>query len=147
MFYSLTQQIIRQDLEYWALYACFRPDLNLRLVSYAQAGDATYFLHIVMNIPKYLENGHGVNIIQVSVSLKNECVDGCTELVPGFHHYIREWWEKVISHGKATGDDLHGLEKLWTTEDTEVRSILYGNFTPFPCEQGGVLLRFSGYAH
>ena len=34
MYHSLTQQIIRQDLEYWLLYACLRPDRNPRLVSY-----------------------------------------------------------------------------------------------------------------
>lgn len=97
MYYSLTQQIIRQDLSYWMLYACLRPDGNLRLISYpyyakfAVPGESTYFRHIDMYMPKYLENGHGGMIIQGSVSLDNEDENGCTELVPGFQNHIKTW--------------------------------------------------------
>lgn len=34
MGYGLTQQLIRQDLEYWMLYLALRPDRNHRLVSF-----------------------------------------------------------------------------------------------------------------
>lgn len=87
MYYSLTQQIIRQDLEYWALYVCLRPDRNARLISYpyytkySQEGDKTFLRHIDMSIPLYLEDGHGSAIIQGSVSLDDEDEDGCTEIV------------------------------------------------------------------
>ena len=75
MYHSLTQSIIRQDLAYWMLYACLRPDRNPRLLSYpyyakyAIPGDRTYFRHIDMNVPQYLRTGHGINIIQGGVSL------------------------------------------------------------------------------
>jgi len=42
-------------------------------------------------IPLYLEDGHRRNIIQGSVSLDDEGIDGCTELVHGFQHHIAEW--------------------------------------------------------
>ena len=63
MYHSLTQQIIRQDLTYWLIYVCLRLDRNHHLVSYpyyakyAVPGDSTFFRHIDMNIPKYLQNG------------------------------------------------------------------------------------------
>ena len=94
MFYSLTQQLIRQDIMYWMLYACLRPDRNVRLISYpyytkyAIEGDNTYFRHIDMNIPRYLADGHGGNIIQGSVSLDDESEKACTMIVPEFHHKI-----------------------------------------------------------
>lgn len=47
-----------------------------------------FFRHIDMNIPKYLKYGHGANIIQGSVSLDDETVDGCTEILPDFHGHI-----------------------------------------------------------
>ena len=50
---------------------------------------------IDMNVPKYLENGHGGNIIQGSVSLDDESAEGCTEILPGFHHHIGKWWRAV----------------------------------------------------
>ena len=34
MYHSLSQQIIRADLVYWSLFACLRPDYNVKLVSY-----------------------------------------------------------------------------------------------------------------
>ncbi|MCJ1412158.1 hypothetical protein MMC19_006250 [Ptychographa xylographoides] len=138
MFYSLTQQIIRQDLTYWAIYACLRPDRNVRLVSYpyytkyAQSGDATYFRHIDMNIPKYLQDGHGGSIIQGSISLDDETVNGCTELQLGFHKHIAEWWGKVQARGHETNGEIHGLDKIWTREDTAA----YGDFVPCPCQRG-----------
>ena len=56
MIHSLTQQIIRGDLEYWLVYVALRPDGNPCLVSYpyykklTRAGDQTYFRHCDMNI-------------------------------------------------------------------------------------------------
>jgi hypothetical protein len=140
MFYSLSQQIVRQDIEYWALYVCLRPDRNIRLVSYpyyakyVTPGDPTYFRHIDMNIDKYLANGHGGNIIQGSLSLDNESPEGCTEIVPSFHEHIEGWWSKVKARGMATSGHIHGLEKIWLKEDAAE----YGDFVPVPCQRGGV---------
>ena len=49
-----------------------------------------------MNIDKYLGTGRGANIIQGSVSLDDETIEGgCTEIVPGFHRNIAHWWDAV----------------------------------------------------
>lgn len=78
MYHSLIQQLVCSDLEYYALYASLRPDRNRRLVrypyytKYATAGDNTYFRHIDMNVPDFLRDGHGGNIIQGSVSFDDE---------------------------------------------------------------------------
>jgi hypothetical protein len=149
MFYSLIQQLVRQDLGYWMLYACLRPDGNVRLVSYpyyakyAQGGDPTFFRHIDMNVPQFLESGCGQDIIQGSVSFDDENTVGCTELVLGFHRHIAEWWGKVIDRGTATDGWVHGMEKLWEAEDTEV----YGDFVPVPCGRGDVRVTLPEIPH
>ncbi len=97
MFYSLSQQIVRQDIEYWALYACLRPDRIIRLISYSYyakyvtSDDSTYFRHIDMNIDQYLANDHERNIIQEFLSLDNESLERRIEIVLGFHKHIKEW--------------------------------------------------------
>lgn len=72
--------------------------------------------------------------------------DGCTELVLGFHHHIKEWWGKVLSlqqrvrfrgqlragNGEADhGALLHDVAKIWKTQDTEA----YCGFVPVQCKQ------------
>ncbi|MCJ1467746.1 hypothetical protein MMC07_006371, partial [Pseudocyphellaria aurata] len=145
MYYGLTQQIIRQDLGNWLLYAALRPDRDLKLVSYpyhanyTQKEDSTAFRHIDLNIPQYLATGRGGNIIQGSVSLDNESEKtGCTELIPGFHQHIKTWWQQV--HGIEEQDELsvggliQDVGKMWTRE----HSRRFGEFVPFPCKAGGV---------
>lgn len=41
-----------------------------------------------MNIALYPDNGHGGNIIQGSLFLDDEDVNGCTEIVPGFQAHL-----------------------------------------------------------
>lgn len=94
MYYSLTQQIVRQDLGYWSLCASLRTDGNPRMVSYpyhikhAMMGDSTEFCHIDLNVPRFLANGDGANAIQGSISLDDETSNSCTEVLLGFHHYL-----------------------------------------------------------
>lgn len=52
---------------------------------YTQRGDFTFVRNLDMNIPTYLSHGHGVNLIQASMSLDDANEDGCTEILPGFH--------------------------------------------------------------
>lgn len=149
MFHSLTQQIIRQDLAYWMIYVCLRPDRNHRLVAYpyyakyAVGGDSTYFRHIDMNIPKDLADGHGGNIIQGSVSLDDETDEGCTEILPGFHQNIREWWARVDERGDATNGHVHSMEGLMLPEDATA----YGEFVPVPCQRGDVRITMPEIPH
>ena len=118
MYHSLTQQIIRQDPTYWLAYACLRPDRNYRLIFYSYyakyviPGDSTFFRHIDMNISRYIQDGHGSNIIQGSISLDDESNEGYTEILSGFHKHIKEWWETVEGRGHATNGYVHSMDGL-----------------------------------
>ena len=149
MYHSLSQQIIRQDLGYWLTYVCLRPDRNHRLIAYpyyakyAIQGDSTFFRHVDMNVPKYIQNGHGGNIIQGSVSLDDETAEGCTEILPGFHHRIKEWWESVEERGHVTNGHVHSMEGLMLPEDEE----RYGNFVAVPCSRGDARITMPEIPH
>jgi hypothetical protein len=96
MYYSLSQQVMRQDPLYFTIYCALRPDQNTNLVSYpyyakyATKGDSTFFRHIDINIADLAENGRGANMIQGTVSLDNEMDDDCTVILPGMHRHIGE---------------------------------------------------------
>ena len=90
MIHSLTQQVIRQDPMYYALYYALRPDKVWKLISYpyytkyAQLGDQTYFHHLDINISKLLDIGHNANLIQGSVHFEDDNDENCTELLLRF---------------------------------------------------------------
>ncbi|KAL8684820.1 MAG: hypothetical protein Q9218_008121, partial [Villophora microphyllina] len=140
MYYSLTQMLVRQDLSYWLLYACLRPDQNHRLVAYpyyvkyATPGDKTSFRHIDMSVPKYLETGRGGNIIQGALSLDDEDAKNCTELVPGFHRHLKTWWEALGSREPVPDGLVHDVAGRFSKEDAE----RFGSFVPLPCKRGTV---------
>lgn len=64
-----------------------------------------------MNIKSSLSSGHGANIIQGSVSLDDESPTNCTEIVPGFHKKIGEWWQAVPERRKCPEGPVVGIEK------------------------------------
>lgn len=145
MFFSLTQQIIRQDVDYWRLYVGLRPDRAYTLVSYpyyakcARGGDPTFFRHIDLNVADYLATNKGANIIQGSVSLDDETVDGgCTELVLGFHRHIKRWWDNVVARGEGgpagTGGKVQEVHTLYKSADADE----FGAFVPVTCSRGQV---------
>lgn len=140
MFYSLIQQLVRQDPAYYAIIAAARPDQNWRLISYpyytkdTALGESTGFKHLDLNVPALLNNGRGANIIQTSLSLDHEDPDGCTILVPGFHRHIREWWGRVEARGTAADGLTTNVNQRYRKEDEES----FGSFVPFPCQRGGV---------
>lgn len=69
MFYSLVQQVMRQDPLYYRHYVLPRPDNEWRLISYPYytkytiPGDSTSFSHIDINILRALDKGRVVNIL------------------------------------------------------------------------------------
>ncbi|MCJ1269402.1 hypothetical protein MMC22_009294 [Lobaria immixta] len=140
MYHSLTQQIVRQDLEYWSLCASLCTDGNPPMVSYpyytkhAMMGESTEFRHINLNVPRFLVDGDGANAIQGSMSLDDETPTSCTEVLLGFHHHLDSWWTKVEARGQATNGEVHDLSTIWTKEDEEE----YGPFSAVPCQRGGV---------
>ena len=114
MYYLLTQQLIHQDIVYWALYACLCPDGNIWLISYlyyvkyAMQRDEMEFCHIDTAVSKLIQSEHGVNIIQGSVLLDHEIEGHCTEIVPSFHQHIKQWWSKVVIRGPKGSKGLKG---------------------------------------
>ena len=138
MYYSLIQQIMRQDIAYWALYAAMRPDRNYRLVAYpyyvkySRPHDPCFFRHIDINIPSLLKSGRGGSTIQGAVSLTDETEGHCTVIVPGFHRHIAEWWGKVCERGQETDGHVHNVRDTYTKEDQRQ----FGNWERIPILHG-----------
>ena len=78
IFYSLPQQLFRQDPVWYALVAAARPDRSWRLISYpyitkhAIDGDRTGFLHLDLNMQDYVHSSRGANTFSTSISLDQE---------------------------------------------------------------------------
>jgi hypothetical protein len=93
MFFSLTQQMVRQDPAWYTLNAACRPNHGWRLISYpyvakmVSPGDKTGFAHTDVNIAKWVETKHGANQLTSSLSLDQENPTNCTVIVPGFHRH------------------------------------------------------------
>lgn len=142
-FYSLTQQLIRQDPVYWMLYCLLRPDHHWRLVSYPYYtkyavladGKSTYFRHIDLNIDRATADGHGTNLIQGSVSLDDEFPDGGTEMLLGLHSCFREWWADARARGVSCSSNAISRfgPEMFTSADQEK----YGcRWTVCSCRKG-----------
>ena len=149
MWHSLVQQAMRQDPVFYALNVAARPDKNWRLISfpyytkYAMAGDSTGFRHIDLNIRELLELGRGRNTVQTGVSMDDESEDGCTEVVPGFHRRIEEWWGEVRRRGEAKEGLVQCVKESYRKEDEE----RYGEFVPVVCKRGDVRMTMGAMIH
>ena len=92
--YSLYQQLIRQDPQYYRLYYALRPNSQQQLILYpyyikfAVKGDSIAFCHININIPSLLESGYSADIIQGSVSLDNKTKDNYMVILPSIYYYL-----------------------------------------------------------
>ena len=98
MFNSLTQQLTRQDICYYAAYVAVRPDHAWRLISFpyaksAYATEDTEFMHIDLDIEEYLATGQGGSDVQGSVSFTDENEANCSVLLPKMHqrHNLQAW--------------------------------------------------------
>jgi len=140
MFYAIIQQAIRVDPYYYALMAAARPDEKTELISYPYyakyqvKGETTGFAHFDINVAKYVENGRGGNIIQGSLSLDDEDENGCTLLVPGFNHYIHEWWAGVQAQNKDRSGRTTNAKNIYSKDD----AARFGKMVPAPCKAGAV---------
>ncbi|RDL34485.1 uncharacterized protein BP5553_07613 [Venustampulla echinocandica] len=151
MFFSVTQQLMRQDPAYYMLYAALRPDRAWRLVSYlyyakySVPGDGTYFCHIDLNIPDLLANKRGVAMIQGTVSLDEEDEENCTFILPGMQHRLGEWWERVKERGQETSGFVHRItDQLFTKEDSELLGV---RWKKTPCQPGEVRITLPSIPH
>ncbi len=65
-----------------------------------------------MNISKYIESDHEVNIIQDSVLLDDENIHECMKFVFDFHNHIINWWVNVCFRERVMNDHIHDFKKL-----------------------------------
>ena len=140
MFHGLAQQAMRQDPLYWMMYASLRKDRNADLVSYPyyakyqHEGDWTFFRHIDINIPDLAKAGRGANQIQGTVSLDEEKEDDCTEIVPGMHHKMEDWAQRLA---KREGVKISGLVNAITPKvfNDEDKARYETDWIAVPCRQ------------
>jgi hypothetical protein len=151
MYYSLGQQVMRQDPKYFAIYCALRPDQNTNLVSYpyyakyARKGDNTFFRHIDLNIGDLASSGRGANMIQGTVSLDDEKPDDCTMILPGMHKHIKEWDETLTARGLSTRALVHRIQDSMFTSEDEKR---FGTkWTSQPCQRGQVRVTLPHLPH
>jgi len=150
MWYSLVQQIVRQDPVYYCLMAAARPDRNWRLISYpyytkdTDPGESTGFAHLDLNLQRFIDCGKGGDIVQGALALDDETEKNCTVLVPGFQDHIQEWWHDLRRRGcgETTGCTTD-VKDIYTREDQNN----YGEFQPVPCNRGDIRITLPQIIH
>ena len=91
MYYSLSQQLMRQDPAYYMAYVALHPDSAWRLMSYpyyakyAVVSSNTAFKHIDINIPHLIADRQGHNMIQGSLSVDDKVEGNCTIILLGMY--------------------------------------------------------------
>ena len=150
MWYSLIQQIVRQDPVYYALVVSLRPDKNWRLISYpyytkcTSDGEKTGFTHLDLNIKDFVESGKGANIVQGGLSLTDETSKNCTTLVLGFQKHAHEWYADLLARGEGdvTGETTD-CKTLYSPADKRK----YGEVVPVPCKRGDLRITLPEIIH
>jgi len=150
MWFSLPQQIIRQDPAYYALMAAARPDKNWRLISYpyytkhTTDGEKIGFSHLDLNIQHFVGKEKGANLVQGGVSLMDETPGNCTTLVPGFHKHARQWYADLQARkeGNVTGFTTN-CKSLYSPVDRAK----YGDLVPVPCKKGDIRITLPEIIH
>ncbi|KAI9765327.1 MAG: hypothetical protein M1839_005527 [Geoglossum umbratile] len=136
MFYSLIQQLVRQDPVWYSIIASARPDKNWRLITYPYitkdtdaGGETTGFLHLDLNTSKFVQDGSGGNLLGSSMSLDDEEADGCTMVVPGFHRHIKEWHARRLGRREDPAGFTTNCSASYRAEDRRD----WGEPEPSPC--------------
>ncbi|KAF2021559.1 hypothetical protein BU24DRAFT_22713 [Aaosphaeria arxii CBS 175.79] len=96
MYHSLFQGLIRGDLEYYLFYLMIRRQPTvISYPYYTKSANAQNpqgkFRHIDLNIKRAVHHGHGIEMVQGSVSWDDEDEGNCTEIITGFRHKIAEY--------------------------------------------------------
>lgn len=149
MFYSGIQQIGRMDLGWYGLVVAARPDLQWRLITYpyvtkdTDPGESTGFLHLDLNVARFLEDGSGGSMLSSSIALDDETADGCTVVVPGFHHHIRDWYACARTRDKRRVGATTNCNAIYRKED-EGR---WGAPAPQPCGAFGLRVTLPTLIH
>ena len=149
MFYSLTQQMVRQDPAWYALNVACRPSHDWRLITYpyvakmVNPGDKTGFAHTDINLAKWVNNKHGANQLTSSLSLDHETPTNCTVIVPGFHRHATEWHHRLIQRQREPTGTTTNAQKLYLPEDENT----FGHFVPQVCGPGDVRVTLPEVIH
>lgn len=139
MYYSLIQQLVRQDPVWYAICAALQGKTELISHPYiakdANPGEKTGFLHLDINVDKYLksrspdDNGNKFHLLSSSLSLDNETADGCTVVVPGFHRHIKTWFSRASTRCDTAGGFTTNCSNSYHKED----QLRWGKPQPVPC--------------
>ena len=149
MFYFLTQQIIRQNFKYWALYACLQFDHNIKLIfysyyaKYVKFENVISFKHININVSKYLTSEHDKNITQKFVLLNDEIITNCIEFVSKLYHRIADWWIRIKNRNQVTNNHIHDFKKIYIKKN----KILFENFVFALCRREKIQISRSKIFH
>jgi hypothetical protein len=149
MFYSGVQQLLRMDPVWYALNAAARPDKQWRLISHpyitkdTNPGESTGFLHLDLNVERFVKDGSGGCLISTSVALDDETTEGCTVVVPGFHEHIHEWYRRSQARSLPRGGATTNCKTLYRKEDERT----WGPAVPQPCAALGLRLTLPTLIH
>jgi hypothetical protein len=150
MYYSLVQQLVRQDPVWYALTVAARPDKHWRLISYPYitkdtdtGGEATGFLHLDLDLEAYITDGRGGSRLTSSLSLDNEDMDGCTVVVKRFQRYIRAWFLQLLQRGWKGSGRTTNCSSIYRAEDR----VEWGEPVGVPCPAWGVRITLPQLIH
>jgi len=122
------------------LNVAFRRVMNFLLINYSYdrkditARENTAFKYLDLNILHLLSDGRDINIVQGSVSMDNEELNGYGILVWRLPRNIHQWSLHVEDRGNAGNGLTTCASKIYNWEDEEV----FGYFIPTPCSRGGI---------
>ncbi|KAI9766744.1 MAG: hypothetical protein M1840_006388 [Geoglossum simile] len=150
MYYSLVQQLARQDPVWYALTVAARPDKLWRLISYpyitkdtGTGGEATGFLHMDLDLEAFLEDGWGGSRLTSSLSLDDEDGDGCTVVVKGFHRHLAQWAQALQQRGWKGLGPTTNCSSIFTAEDRAQ----WGEVEGVPCPAWSIRITLPQLIH
>lgn len=142
MLHSLTQQLIAQDPLHYNATVMLRSDHEWRLIAYpyygknALYGDNTEFKRMDLNIRDAALYDIGISMIRGHMTLDYDLPDSCPIILPGMHHQVEQWWERLRGRGQATDGRIRNFTAgTITDKDKEV----FGTrWTAIPCSPGNL---------
>ena len=142
---------MRQDSVYWILYNILKSDLNYYLISYsyyakfALSRDKIFFQHINVNLTKLINHNQEENIIQEIVSLDNENMEDCTQILSGMHRYLQKWWERIHKWELNINSFMHRITNhMYNNSNKKFFSI---DWTNILCKQEIACIILSHLSH
>ncbi len=91
-----------------------------------------------LNLKCHQSEGLGKNIVQSSVSLTDENVKGCTQVIPRFHKHFQEWvrTKRDEINARTSQSSTTDMKDMYTAEDC----LKFGKPELAPCLAWGIQL-------